>query len=258
MKIVFPLLILASAVAASAQIPARVELQILTTLKAIEASGSYTGNYDEDRNTKANNDLEVLLVKNGSRADVLKYAFPKLEGRIGVATSPDGKFRIYSWDMNTGGTMHDHECVFQYQGSGGKTYSRACKDGDENIQGEDSYYIKVQQVEMLNGPVYLANSLFIASGADHGQSIDAMRIDGDTLNTKVNIFKTREGITNTISVEYSPFSLRNRFPNGLFSFDAVTKQLKFPVVVEREGSVGDITNRFITYRFDGTYFVKAS
>lgn len=258
MKITLVIFILALSFAATAQTPVNVEQKILAALKAVERSGSYSGNYEEGRNTKANNDLEALLVKNAGRADVLKYAFPKLKGKLGVATSPDGKFRIYSWDMNTGGTMHDHSCVFQYQSKSGKVQGRVCADGDEEGSGgEDSYYIKVQQVQTSNGTVYLGNSLFIASGADHGQSIDAMRIDGEMLNTNVKIFKTSEGVTSSISVEYSPFSLNGRFPDGLFSFDGRTKLLKFPVVVEREDSVGDITKRFITYKFNGTYFVVA-
>ena len=36
-----------------------------------------------------------------------------------VATSADGKLRVYSWTSNWG-TMHDFDSVYQYRGKSGK------------------------------------------------------------------------------------------------------------------------------------------
>src|ERR1044071_7689088 len=115
-----------------AQSPAAVEREILNHLKDIASSGTYTGEYDETKNDKANDALKQTLLRNGNRREILGYAFPKLRDEMFIATSPDGKLRIYSWDLQTGGTMHDYFSVFQYQGKSGSTYAKAESDEDES------------------------------------------------------------------------------------------------------------------------------
>ena len=257
------------AVSVRAQSPAQVEDQILTTLKAISDTGTYGGNYSEDdgkRNSTANNELTDLLQKEGKRVDILKYAFPKLKDKMGVATSKDGKLRIYSWDTETGGTMHEYFSVVQYQGASGKVYTRAYEPSPDETEdspiptgiGVGGYYMRVLQVDTLKGPIYLAVSLSIACGQCHGQSVEAARIEGEMLERSAEIIKTQGGLTNSIDFAYAPVTIPNNLTaRGLVRFDPMAKSFSIPVVIDDdESGNGRVTSRTITYRFNGTHFVK--
>jgi hypothetical protein len=174
---------------------------------------------------------------------------------MAVATSRDGKLRIYSWDLETGGTMHDFECVYQFQGDSGGVRTWSASDDPDSAGG---YYTEIFQVDTKNGPIYLANSNFIAQSNVHGQSIEGMRIHGDKLDVKAKVFRTASGMTNSVDFVYDPFSLKDR-SERLISFDAAKQQFTFPVVIEDKlYENGRVTNRFITYRFNGQYFVKVT
>ncbi len=249
-------IILALSISIAAQSPAAIERSLLGYLDAVSKSGTYSGEYDENKNTKANNALQQTLEREGKRLDVLQYAFPKLKDQMYVATSKDGKLRIYSWDSETGGTMHDFACVYQYQDSGGGVHTWSEPENED--EGGGGYYTQVFQVNAKTGPIYLANSNFIAQGTIHGQSIEGVRINGDKLDVKAKVIRTASGLTNTIDFVYDPSSLGNR-SERLFSFDAAKQQFTFPIVVEdKTFENGRVTNRFITYRFNGEYFVKVS
>jgi len=79
-----------------AQTPAQIEKSLLASLDDVAKYGNYTGNWDDVKSEKANQQLKDTLLRNGKRADVLRYSFKKLKGRMFVATSADGKLRVYS------------------------------------------------------------------------------------------------------------------------------------------------------------------
>lgn len=186
----------------------------------------------------------------------MRYAFPKLKDKMYVATSADGKLRVYSWDLGTGGTMHDFATVYQFQGNSGAV-NTWFENKDEESGG--GYYTQIFQVNSKTGPIYLANSNFIAQGNVHGQSIEAFRINGDKLDTKSKAIRTGSGLVNSIDFVYDPSSLGERSETSLFRLDSVKQEFRFPVVVEDKSfGNGRVTNRFITYRFSGQYFVKVS
>jgi len=248
-------LILAFSLSAVAQTPSAIEHELLGYLDAASKSGSYSGEYDEAKNTKANDAIRETLERAGKRLDVLHFAFPKLKEYMSVATSRDAKLRIYSWDLETGGTMHDFESVFQFQGASGSVQTWSATDDPESAGG---YYTEIFQLDTKSGPIYLANSNFIAQSNIHGQSIEAMRITGDKLDAKAKIIRTASGLTNSVDFAYDPFSLKDR-PEELVSFDAAKQQFSFGVVIEDKlYENGRVTDRFITYRFNGQYFVKVS
>lgn len=243
-------------VVAFSQTPAKVESDMLAALERISSFGTYAGNYDEEKSNKANEDLRSLLVKHGKRQDILKYAFPKLTAEMDVATSQDGKLRIYSWDTQTGGTMHFNDCVFQYQGSSGRVQTWVFPKTNESDAG--AAYSRIFQASSQSGPIYLANSMFIAQGSTHMQTIEAFRILGDRLEVKPKVIKTRSNLTNMISFEYNPFTLDDRNENDLVSFDAKAVSFRFPVVLAEDAGSGRVTSRSITYKFNGTHFVKVN
>src|SRR5690606_18667810 len=134
-KVLPILFLLLAAGIAGAQTPQAVENEILAILGRISDSGSYLGNYDETKNDVANAELSSLLVRTGKRQDILKYAFAGLKEEMWVATSSDGKFRIYSWDRSIGGTMHFFDCVIQYQAANGGVFAQSCSSKDEGDIG---------------------------------------------------------------------------------------------------------------------------
>ena len=234
MRIKLPFLILIVLLMAGvglAQSPAAIEKLLLQQLDEVSKNGSYAGEYNAEKLDAANRQVKDLLMRNGRSLAILKYAFPKLKEKMYVATSADGKRRIYSWDLEDGGTMHDFANVFQYQGKSGK------------------------------GPIYLASSTFIASSSLNGQTLKAFRIDREKLDRQAKVIKTSSGITDNVGFAYDFFSVVDRpeRPVELFSFDAAKKEFRFPVVIEDDKTPqGRVTDKFITYRFNGKYFVKVN
>lgn len=249
-------LILALSFAAAAQSPAAVERDILAQLKNVDKYGSYSNDDDEAKLNAANDAIRDLLVKNGDRRDILQYPFSALKKEINIVTSRDGKLRIYSWDMQTGGTMHDYDNVFQYQGASGSVHAWTAPGSNENSGG--AFFSQIFQVDSTAGPIYIANSTFVAETSLHGQSIETMQIVGDKFERSAKLIKTASGLQSSIDFSYDPFSS----PKGtgeLVFFDPAQKSFRFPIIIEdKRDERGRITNRFITYRFNGTYFAKVS
>jgi len=254
------------ALSVCAQAPTEVERQILAKLETISATGTYSGDYREDDNSSANSELSGLLLKQGHRLDVLRYGFPKLKDKMGVATSKDGKLRIYSWDTETGGTMHEHSSVIQYQGASGKvhtwTYDPPADESEDapvaSGIGTGGYYMRILQVDSTKRPIYLAISLSIGCGQCHGQSVEAVQIDGDSVIRDARIIKTASGLTNSIDFAYAPATIpKSLSEDSLVRFNVAEKSFSIPVVIEdEEAGNGRVTTRTITYRFNGTHFVK--
>ena len=239
------------------QTPEAIERELVGHLADISKYGNYGGEYDEEKLSAANDSLRQKLMRYGTRADVLAYGFARLANEKYVATSKDGRLRIYSWDMQTGGTMHDFDAVYQYLGKGGKVHTWAAGD-DEDIAG--SFFPEIFQVSSRQGPIYLATSTFIGSTSMHGQSIKVIKINGDDLDLNAKLIRTAEGLTNSVGFGYDFFSVveRKERPIKLFEFNEARKEFRFPVVIEDDKTPqGRVTDRFITYRFNGRYFVKA-
>lgn len=239
----------------------QIENELVGAIKEIQNYSAYGSNYDEDKLYKANEAFEGKLLKYTKNASTLTYKFAKLNELMLNATSDDGKFRIYSWDTETGGTLHDYSRVYQYQAADGKVYSRADKKATDEDGGAGSFVYDIFTLETVNGKIYIVCSTFIASTNDHYQSANLYKIESDTLEDKVKLIKTASGITDSIGFEYNFFSVEQRRerPIKLISFDKKTKTLKIPIVIEdKEFPNGRVTNRFINYKFNGNYFVKVS
>src|SRR5438067_9900136 len=98
---IFMIIGLCAAVSGMAQAPAAIEKEFSTLLDNISKSGTYGGSYDEKLLTASNSALKEKLIAYGKRNDVLKYGFPQLKDKMYIATSRDGRLRIYSWDLET-------------------------------------------------------------------------------------------------------------------------------------------------------------
>lgn len=255
----FVLLLLLITLPISAQTPTAIETELLGYLKTMAENGSYSGEYDDAKLGPATEAFKKKLMRYATRVDVLKYEFPKLEEEIFIATSKDRKFRVYSWDLQTGGTMHDYDRVIQFVGKSGKPV--AWTDNDGEYEGGGAFYTDVFQVDTAAGPLYLLVSTSRASSSLNGQTIRAARVVGDDLELDPKVFRTSSGLASSIGFAYDFFTVVDRpeRPLRLFTFDEARKEFKFPVVIEDEETPqGRVTNKFIAYRFNGTHFVKVN
>lgn len=257
--IIIAFLLLTSVIPALAQSNAQIEQELVAAIKEVQKYSTYAGNYDEEKLPAAQKVFEEKLLKYTKIPATLNYKFTDLSELMYIATSEDGKFRIYSWDTEDGGTMHNFSRIYQYQGADGKVYSKPDQTSEEGDPG--SFVTDIFSLDTANGKVYIVCSTFIGSTSDNGQSAVLYKIDGNALEDKVKLIKTKSGLTDSLHFGYNFFSIvdRSERPIRLISFDKKTKTLKIPVVIEdKEFPNGRVTNRFISYRFDGTYFVKIS
>ena len=224
--------------------------------------GTYGGGYDEKKLPVAQDAFQAKLLKYTKTASTLRYKFAALAEEMYIATSDDGRFRIYSWDLEDGGTMHDFASVYQFADAGGKVYSKTDEPTTVEDGGGGGFVTDIYTLDgAKGGKVYIVCSTFIGSTKDAAQSADLYRIEGDKLDDKVKLIKTKSGLTNELGFGYDFFSVVDRpeRPIRLISFDKKTKTLKIPVVIEdKEFQSGRVTNKFISYRFDGTYFVRVN
>lgn len=250
-------LIVAFANSGAAQTPAAIERELVNHAKRIKQLGAERSVESAVRLDDENNALRAKLVKYGKLASTLKHPFNELKKHIFVATSKDGKFRIYSWDTETGGTMHFFENVYQYQGPGAKIFARAAVMDEEDAGG---FFTDIFQVPSKRGPIYIGRATSILSTRSSYEEVCLFRIEGVKLNDRVRLFKTKAGMQDHIGFEYDFFSVADRKerPVKLIEFDERTSTVKIPVIIAddaRDGS-GRVTKRFIKYRFDGTNFVN--
>ena len=153
--------------------------------------------------------------------------------------------------------MHDFDTVFQYKGKSGKIYTWTDSDSDHEDGG--AFYHQIFQTDTPTGAIYLGVSTNIASTSYAGQRISAFRINGEKLDTDAKVIKTGSGIKNSVGFQYDFFSVveHKERPIRLFSYNEEKKSFRFPIVIEdKKTPQGRVTNRFITYRFDGKYFVR--
>ena len=252
-------IMISAVIVAHAQSPASVEKSLIQQLDQLSKYGNYLGTPDEDKRDAANKRIEQLLIRNGKRLAILKYSFPALQKKMSIATSKDGRLRIYSWDSEMGGTMHDYYSVYQYQGKSGKVHTWQEVRGEN--YGVGAFYHDIFEVKTNKGRIYLPVSTFIGSTSLNGQSISAVKIVGERLVPRVKIFRTTKGLSEGISFEDDFFTVVDRpeRPIKLFSFHEKKKEFRFPVVIaDDKDTQGRVTDKFITYRFNGKYFVKVS
>ncbi len=239
------------------QTAVKIEQELVGAIKDVQKWSDYGSSYNEKKLSNANQVFEEKLLKYTKDASTLKYGFTTLSKYLTVVTSEDGKFRIYSWDTEDGGTMHDFSRVYQYQGTDGKIYSKTDEPEAEYDSGSFVYSIFTHDTKA--GKVYSVCSTAILSNIDSYQSIGLYKIEGSELKDKIKLFKTKEGLTDSIGFEYDFFSVVNRKerPIKLILYDKATKTIKIPIVIQdKKFSLGRVTDKFINYKFDGTYFVK--
>jgi len=225
----------------------------LDLLKASNKLFSFYQPYESDSLDKYSEQLRIKTIEVLSKNPAtLKYPFQMLidSNAFEIVTSEDSLFRIYSWDTWTGGSMHFYDIIYQFS-SKAKVYTEplVLDEGDGGAFYSDIFMLR-------NGAktYYIAVSNASFSSKDAVQSIEVFSIENGVLNKNVKLFKTAEGMTGSISVEFDFFSVVDRpeRPLKLIKYDKNKKVIYIPVVYEG----GKVTNKFIQYKFNGKYFEK--
>ncbi len=241
------------------QSPTSIERELVTHLKNIDNWSMKTDRTGEDLSEAIGREDAVFrtkLLKYTKRRSTLNYGFRKLAKQMHIATSPDGKFRVYSRDTRMGGTMRFFETIYQFEGEDGRVHSQL----DNLEEGDPGGFVSdVFELVTKTGKVYLVRVSSILSTSDSHQSLEIFRIEGDSLDDDAKLIKTDSGLTNSIGFSYDFFSVvdRKERPLKLINFDPSTKTITIPVVTfDSEFSGGRVTGEFINYQFTGTYFEK--
>ena len=236
-----------------------IERDLLAKYRRIGYWRDYPGDnakiHKEDSVDKANKVFQRALTVVASKYPAsLGYPFQRLkQAGLLIATSGDGRFRVYSWDEEGGGTMHFFLNVYQWL-SGQKVYAKAV-DADSTNEGDPGVFCT--PIYTLHTPAntyYLVVNGVIYSTSGSYESIQAYCIDKQSLNDSVRIFKTQSGLENSIGFDYDFFSVVDRpeRPIHLIEFDPITKIVRIPIVIEH----GAVTHRWILYKWTGNYFER--
>lgn len=207
-----------------------------------------------DSITYANRNFKELLLKYcTNNSSTLAFQFDDLErAGVSIATSPDGKFRIYSWDTEMGGTMHEFDNICQYA-SGGSVYGVSIID--RRASGDPGYwYSTVNQLKVGERTLYLVVRHGIYSTKDSYQGIKIFGLRNNSLTSGEAVIRTASGLHSELGVYYNFFSVvdRKERPIKLAVYNPELKQITLPVVWDD----GTVTDKVIVYRFDGRHFVK--
>lgn len=218
------------------------------------SSEGQSNEHSYDSLYSANTKFENLLLKyTASNPQTLRYDFKTLKKNgIVVASSEDGKFRIYSWDTETGGTMRFFKNIFQYE----ENKNVESKVIETNTEGDaQSFYYQINEVVSQNKKYYIAQSRAILSSALTYHTLKVFSIDNGTLNDKATLIKTQSGIKNQLGyeVDLSASSNRNnKIRSYYIEYDPKNKIISIPLILDNS----KVTDKKIRYQFKGKYFEK--
>lgn len=173
-----------------------------------------------------------------------------------ISTSEDKHFRIYSWNVQSGGTMQGFNSVFQFK-VGRHTYAKVLYVDtfiQDEWQGPGYFYPEIHNVKSVTGEkYYLAKRIAVWSSKYVTVGIQAFAVEGNRLNDSIKIFKTSKTTLNNIDCEYeylSNYNHKTRNENNSIHFSKDNKKLYIPIVNEEK-----MTNKYLVYKWDGNYYV---
>ncbi|WP_199136741.1 hypothetical protein [Pedobacter sp. ASV12] len=253
MKKLFTIILIAISATAYGQSLSMIEKDLLKNLKRIHY-WSEIGYRDKlsvgDSLNKENSLLKKKLLKYTKNQPLtLRNDFKALQKEgLTIATSADKKFRIYSWDTYTGGTMHFFENVYQYQT--GNTVSAKAMGSSDDAKG---FFSEIFTMRTNAGPIYLGYLHAILSTKLAYQNVSLFKIENRQI-TDIDLIKTKSGLHNSLGFEFDFFSVADRKerPVKLIYFDEAKKEIKIPLVKAN----GEVTPKFITYQYTGSYFER--
>ncbi len=170
---------------------------------------------------------------------------------LAIATSPDGVFRVYSWDTSLGGSKHAYENVYQYKVDD-KTKS-AIKQVDSSEEDHPTYWFSNLYTFKINDKTYylgVYNGVYSERGA--GQGLQVFTLENGKLLDNVKLIKNSKGLHNQLYYDYNPASTANLKVKPAIYFDEASNTIFVPLV----NLDGKVTEKYITYKFNGQYFER--
>jgi len=255
MKIALIICCFLIAFGSSAQTPKAIEGDLLKSFKRIDycIEKRYTDtSFNWVTNLfQANKDFGNKLKSYTEKVPLtITFPFISLKKEMNISTSNDGLFRIYSWDTQTGGTMHFFENVFQYK-VGANTLS-ILDTPKTDVDARPNYY-KISIFKANNKTYYLAVYLSIGSTKDVADGVRVFTIENGKL-IDAKLIKTDSGLHSELSYWYNFFSVVNIAfeKRPTIRFDRATNIIRLPLI----DNSGNMTNKHILYKFTGQYFER--
>ena len=236
-----------AAVAAEAQSVAEIDAKIAQFITRIEKP-SETGN---DGVSAANTQLLAYMKRVLADSRLLGAPLPKAhEAGLKAYTSEDGRVCFYSWDTETGGTMHFFYDFVQWKGKNGVHWLKL--HPIEGAEGPNMdcgfFYHDLHSVRTADGStIYLPTYRSIYSHPEHTDGIMAYSIVGDKL-VEVPAFQAKSKSLTSIEVPASEVEWDD---NDLIKFKDHEQTLLIPITTKD----GQVSGRFLTYRFNGHKYV---
>ena len=154
--------------------------------------------------------------------------------------------------------MQFYKNVFQYSYNG-NVYSKLSKiESDDDDVSVNFYEINDLKIDDKN--YYITFSVFVASSALYYFEANIFSIENRELIENVNLFKTKEGLTNSLGYEIDlTNSINQNRKNGIqlmenmdLVYDKKNKTIIIPLIKDN----GKLTNRKIKYKLKDKYFEK--
>jgi len=240
------ILCIKGALAAEAQSLDKIDATIAQFITRIEnPSGG-------DDISTANTQLLAYMKRVLADSRLLGAPLPKAhQAGLKANRSEDGRVCFYSWDDETGGTMHFFTDLVQWKGKNGvhwlKLHPREGAEGPNYDRGF-FYHDDLHSVRTADGnTIYMPTYRGISSHPDHTDGITAYSIAGDKL-VEVPAFQAKSKSLTSIEV---PASEVEWDENDLITFKDHAQTLLIPITTKD----GQVTGHFLTYRFDGHKYV---
>jgi len=208
------------------------------------------GNYDEMIGDVDDQLLDYLKKACGNPV-LLTAPLPTCQSNgLKALASEDGQTRFFSWDTNTGGSMHYFYSLVQYRVQG-KTYCAVLNPQEKNEENNDcgNDFDDVRSVKTKDGKtIYLATYSAYFSHPESCRSIAAYSIVGTKL-VPVKVFQAKSQLLDTIdcplhdTVEYQKNSFVKISKDG--------RIVSVPIITKNNV----VTGHYLLYKFDGNKFV---
>lgn len=179
------------------------------------------------------------------RPQTLNFPFKKIDC-ISINTSKNGILRVYSWDIQMGGTAHAFNTLFQYK-SNGKVYTDSPQE--DNM---DRLYHTVHQLNFGSKTYYLLESTAVGSTRDYSVAIEVFEIIQNKFKRTNNIFAFKTESVGEISFYYDASTIKeNRRTDDLLHYEPKEQKIHVAIVDEN----GKVSNKNIVYKVKGNKFV---
>lgn len=173
---------------------------------------------------------------------------------VKVATSPDKKLRSFSWDLATGGTLHEFAGVIQTQDNQGNIVLTNTLPKDNEV----GLVSAIHQMTLKNqsSPVYVINQYMIGSTALRMQQLNLYQLNNGILQP-ANLIQTSQ-LSDSLSFGYNDFSTPKAWKDKkLIQVDNQKHQISIPVILDKTNDgMGEVTEKRIVYQYNGKVFER--